>query len=83
MFRLTGWFPFHVFGLLRHNVTEKVALCEVPTVMNQNTCKFLSKTRIWCMPNELGLNYACSRKVKGMFEESIKTVEDYDKKVLR
>ena len=35
------------------------------------------------MQNELGLNYACSRKVIGLFEESIKTVQKYDKKVLR
>ena len=37
------------------------------------------------MQNELGLIYACSRKVIGLFEEStsIKTVQEYDKKVLR
>ena len=35
------------------------------------------------MQNELGLNYACSRRVIGLFEESIKTVQKYDKKVLR
>ena len=34
------------------------------------------------MPNDLGLNYACSRKVRGLFEESIKTVKEYNKKVL-
>ena len=35
------------------------------------------------MQNELGLNYACSRKVIGQFKESVKTVQEYDKKVLR
>ena len=35
------------------------------------------------MQNELGLNYACSRKVMGLLEESIKTVQEYDKKVFR
>ena len=35
------------------------------------------------MQNELGLKYACSRKVIGLFEESFKTVQEYDKKVLR
>ena len=35
------------------------------------------------MQNELGLNYACSRKVIGLFKESIKTVQEYDEKVLR
>ena len=35
------------------------------------------------MQNELGLNYTCSRKVIGLFGESIKTVQKYDKKVLR
>ena len=35
------------------------------------------------MQNELGLYYACSSKVIVLFEESIKTVQEYDKKVLR
>ena len=35
------------------------------------------------MQNELVLNYACSRKLIGLFEESIKTAQKYDKKVLR
>ena len=35
------------------------------------------------MQNELGLNYACPRKVKGLFEEYLKSVQEYDKKVLR
>ena len=35
------------------------------------------------MQNELGLNYTCSREVIGLFEESIKTVQEYDKKVSR
>ena len=35
------------------------------------------------MQNELGLNYACFRKVIGQFEESINTVQEYDKKVLK
>ena len=35
------------------------------------------------MQNELGLKYACSRKVIGLFDESIKIVQEYDKKVLR
>ena len=35
------------------------------------------------MQNVQGLHYACSRKVIGLFEESIKTVQEYDKKVLR
>ena len=30
------------------------------------------------MQNELGLNYACSTKVIGLFEESIETVQEYD-----
>ena len=35
------------------------------------------------MQNELGLNHACSRKEIGLLGESIKTVREYDKKVLR
>ena len=35
------------------------------------------------MQNELRLHYACSRKVIWLFEESIDTVQEYDKKVLR
>ena len=35
------------------------------------------------MQNELGINYAYSRMGTGLFEESIKTVQEYDKKVLR
>ena len=38
---------------------------------------------IWGMPNELGLSYACSMKAIGLFEESIKTIQEYDKKMLR
>ena len=34
------------------------------------------------MPNKLGLNCSCSRKVRGLFDESIKTVYEYDKRVL-
>ena len=35
------------------------------------------------MQNKLGLNYACSRKLVRLFEKSIRTVQEYGKKVLR
>ena len=35
------------------------------------------------MPNDLGLNYARPRKVIGLFEESIKTAHEYDKRSVK